>query len=193
MENPGHSAEPRPFAAATAVRSRSRSATTECFDAEVRPGWDILGNANGGYLLTIAARAMSVHLDRPDPVTVTGHYLSPGTPGPLEAEVDEVRSGRRFSTASCTLRAGDKPLLGALGTFSDLSGATGPRKVDAAPPDLPAVEDCVDVSTRKREPGGELSFMDRVDLRLHPEDAGFSRGDPVAQSRQLALVPRDQG
>ena len=51
------------------------------FAGEVHDGWDIAGNANGGYLLAIAGRAMRDASGRPDPVSVTAHYLRPGTPG----------------------------------------------------------------------------------------------------------------
>ena len=61
------------FAKATAVASRGDGT----YDAEVAPGWDIAGNANGGYLLSIAGRAMADAAGRPDPVTITAHYLSP--------------------------------------------------------------------------------------------------------------------
>ncbi len=40
------------FASDTAVRA------TGIYSAEVRPGWDIAGHANGGYLLAIVVRAM---------------------------------------------------------------------------------------------------------------------------------------
>ena len=40
------------------------------YSAAIRPGWDIAGNANGGYLLAIAARAMALDCERPDPVTI---------------------------------------------------------------------------------------------------------------------------
>ena len=34
--------------------------------ATIQPGWDIRGNANGGYLMTVAARAMIEATGRPD-------------------------------------------------------------------------------------------------------------------------------
>ena len=46
------------------------------YSAEIRNGWDIASNANGGYLLSMVARAMRDASGRPDPVSVTGHYLA---------------------------------------------------------------------------------------------------------------------
>ena len=68
---------PGPFATATAVQPIADGQ----WSASIHPGWDIAGNANGGYLLAMATRALAGATGRPDPVTVTAHYLSPGQPG----------------------------------------------------------------------------------------------------------------
>lgn len=51
------------------------------YRAEVQEGWDIAGNANGGYLLSIAARALADAAGYPHPASITSHYLAPGRPG----------------------------------------------------------------------------------------------------------------
>ena len=38
----------------------------EIYKSEIKPGWDIHGNANGGYLMAIGARAMAA-ASRPPP------------------------------------------------------------------------------------------------------------------------------
>ncbi|MGH0036391.1 MAG: thioesterase family protein [Myxococcota bacterium] len=152
----------------------------EVWTTQIARGWDIAGRANGGYLLVLAARAMAEAAGRPDPVTVTAHYLRPGEPGPAEVRASRVRAGRRFATATGVLQAGGRPLLQALGTFSDLEGSSGPERVDAAPPELPAPDDC---TTQGSDEVGGPPFMDRVDLRLHPTDAGFRRGEPSGDMR----------
>lgn len=160
------------------------------YASQVAEGWDILGNANGGYLLATAARACVAESGRPDPVSITAHFLSPGTPGPTTVGVDVQREGRRFSVASAQLLdAGGKVLLSTLGAFSDLSDATGPLKIDAEPPDLPPLQACVGApAPPPGAPGTSLgeagpNFMDQVDLRLHPEDAGFREGRPSGKAR----------
>lgn len=163
--------------------------------ATVQEGWDIAGNANGGYLLAIAARAMAAAADRPDPVTLTAHYLSPGRPGPAEVRTEVVKAGKRFTTVQATLHGADRPLLAVLGTFGDLAptdGAPAPSRVDDAPPDLPPVDDCVALVPG---PGGmPPPFARRVDIRMHPDDAGFSRGEPsgAMQLRGWFRLPDDQ-
>jgi acyl-CoA thioesterase len=146
----------------------------------VHSGWDIGGNANGGYLLAIAARAMAVECGRPDPVTITAHYLAPGRVGAVEAGVQVQKQGRRFAVASATLSAGGKPLLAVLGTFGDLSATeSGIERIGAAPPDLPDPEAC-----HGHTPVfGAPPMSGRIDLRLHPEDAGFASGNPSGEPR----------
>jgi acyl-CoA thioesterase len=168
------------FAEATAVtRSGDHS-----FRAQIHPGWDIAGNANGGYLLAIAGRAMAAAADRPDPVTLTAHYLAPGRPGPITAHTDLVKAGKRFSTVQATLADADdgRPLLAVLGTFGDLArtgGEAPPSRLEAGPPDLPPVEDCIPLVPGTT--GMPPPFAANVDIRMHPDDAGFSRGEPSGQ------------
>ena len=164
------------FASDTAVRAidDGRYAT------EIRPGWDIAGNANGGYLLSVAVRAMRDAAGRPDPVTVTGHYLWPGRPGPASVITEVVRRGRTFTTATGALETGRRRLLQVLGTFGDVSTPMGPERVEAAPPDLPPPDRCVAVDPTETFPP---PFMGRVELRLHPDDAGFAKGAPSGEPR----------
>lgn len=123
-------------------------------------------------------------LGRSDPVSVTGHYLAPGRPGRLRSAVAPLRSGRRFASARALLSDSDgHPVLAALGTFGDLGAAPEPNLLATSPPELPPPEHCVGSSERPREAAAPLSFMDRVDLRLHPEDAGFYRGAPSGEAR----------
>ncbi|MFM7272744.1 MAG: thioesterase family protein, partial [Gammaproteobacteria bacterium] len=141
----------------------------------IRPGWDIAGNANGGYLLAIAARAMALDCERPDPVTITAHYLSPGREGAVEVQTRTVKRGKRFAVASAMLAAAGTPVLQVLGSFGDLSAsADAYERIEAAPPSLPPPDACV-----RHEPArGAPRIFGSIDLRLDPADAGFLRGEP---------------
>jgi acyl-CoA thioesterase len=164
------------FASDTAVRPDG----VGHWATEIKPGWDVAGNANGGYLLSVVVRAMRDATERPDPVTVTGHFLAPGRPGPAHVIAEVVKRGRTLATATGYLEAEGKRLLHVLGTFGDVSEPIGPERVDAAPPDLPPPDACVAVV-----PSGLFPppFMGRVDLRLHPDDAGFATGAPSGEPR----------
>ncbi len=163
------------FAENTAVTRRSET----LYDATIQEGWDVVGNANGGYLLAIAARAMAQAAERPHPVALNAHYLSPGRPGPVTIDPEVIKAGRRFSTVRANIRNDSRELVTLLGSFGDVDALEGPMRIDAEPPALPAPEDCLRIEP---DPAGfPPAMMGKIDLRLHPEDAGFAVGKPSGQ------------
>ncbi|MEM8492168.1 MAG: thioesterase family protein [Pseudomonadota bacterium] len=150
------------------------------YAAEVAPGWDVVGNANGGYLLAIGARAMAAAAGKPHPLSVTAHFLSPGWPGPISIDPQLIKAGRRLSTVRATLMSPEKPLIELLGSFGDLAELDGPARVDSAPPDMPPPDDCPRARANP-EVGFPPNVMDRVDMRLHPLDAKFLEGNPTGE------------
>jgi hypothetical protein len=171
------------FADATAVHRRvteTAAAATDGgtpstrFVAEVKPGWDIGGNANGGYLMAIAGRAMSEAVGRP-PVTLTAHYLRPASAGPCDIDVTTVRSGRRFATATATLAMESGQILQLLGTFGEQTPG-GPALTREAPVDLPDYEEC-EVPPPPTE-GPRPEMFRRLAVRIRPGDEGFRTGNP---------------
>ena len=174
------------FAEATAVTPDPE--VPGAYGAAVAPGWDIGGNANGGYLLSIAARAMTHAAGRPDPVTLTAHYLSPGKAGPLRVETDVVKTGKRFATVRAVMRGPeDKPVIAVLGTFGDLdpsAAADSPTSMHSPPPDLPPVEECIPMRrVAISDEDGPPDFMHNIQLLLHPDDAGFMVGERSGAAR----------
>ncbi len=170
---------PETFADATAVARRTvpSDGPSVVFDSEIKPGWDIGGNANGGYLLAIAGRAMAETVGRP-PLTLTAHYLKPAPAGPCEVEVTTVRSGRRFATATAILRMGETEILRLLGTFGDQTPG-GPSVSFDGPVDLPSYED----SAAPPSPveGPQPAMFERLRIKIRPGDAGFRSGQPSGQ------------
>jgi acyl-coenzyme A thioesterase PaaI-like protein len=164
------------FVDATAVNRLVTETASEVtrFSAEVKPGWDIGGNANGGYLMAIAGRAMAEAVGRP-PVTLTAHYLRPAPAGPCEITVTTVRSGRRFATATATLEMESGQVLALLGTFGEQTPG-GPSLTREAPVDLPDYDDCEIPPLPTDGPGPEM--MRRLAVRIRPGDEGFRTGNP---------------
>jgi len=162
----------------TAVGRTETGAEVVRFAAEVKPGWDIGGNANGGYLLAIAGRAMAEAVGRP-PVTLTAHYLRPAPAGPCDIEVTAVRSGRRFATATATFTMASGQVLALLGTFGDQTPG-GPSLTRETPVDLPDYDDC---ELPPPPTGGPVPEMfRRLAVRIRPGDEGFRTGNPSGRA-----------
>lgn len=163
------------FADATAVRLLSADEAGARFAAEVRPGWDIGGNANGGYLLAIAGRAMAEAVARP-PLTLTAHYLKPATAGSCHVDVSIVRTGGRLATATGRVVIAGAVVIQLVGTFGEQREG-GHTWVRAAPAEVPPYEECV---PRVPAPSGvHHGLMDRLAVRLRPGDDGFAEGRPT--------------
>lgn len=150
--------------------------STDRFSATIAPGWDIAGNANGGYLLAIAARAGSEAAGGRIPVSITAHFLAPGRPGPVSIDTRVEKKGRRFTTVSATMADESRPVLAMLGSFADSDADLNPAtRTEATPPEMPPPEDCVLLEPTETFPP---PFMGKVELRLHPEDAEMTSGIP---------------
>ncbi len=161
------------FAQASAVQP---TGTEGAYAGEIKPGWDIVGNANGGYLMAMAARAASMNAGGRLPATVTAHFMAPGKPGPATIDVRPHKTGRRFSTLDALLSDADRPLLALIGSFSERNVAPHPvTRIETAPPEMPPPDDCIPIEPTETFPP---PFMGRVELRLHPEDASFTSGVP---------------
>lgn len=136
----------------------------------VHPAWNIGQNPNGGYLMSLAMSALgSLDPEHPDPLSITVHYLRPGSSG-VDCEVDAtmVRSGRSLGTARATLSQEGKPRLEVIAALGALGEPTPPR-LAIPPPAIPPPGKCVGRSGD--EQGVDLPILDRVDVRLHPEEA----------------------
>jgi len=167
--------------------SMSRRDSGFSFDSAIAPGWDILGNANGGYLMALAARALTEGTGRPDCVSITAHYLAPCPPGPVRIDVRPVRAGRRFATATASMYLVDqaetvnipgREALRVIATMGDLStDPGGPTHMVGARPDITPWDDCPIVSETSIN---SFAFIhDRLATRIDPRDSGFRDGRPT--------------
>ena len=168
------------FAIATSVTrvDTSQGDGAASFHAEVHEGWDILGNTNGGYLMAMAARAMSEVAERP-PLTLTAHYLSPGSVGAHRIEVGTVRAGRRLATMTGSLvnATTGREVIRLLGTFGGRGESPDYRAGN--PPEIPPYDECNvdrDGDDPDAQPVPELQR--RLAVRLAPGSTGFRSGDP---------------
>lgn len=153
----------------TAVRPTSDAGEPVAgFTTDLTTAWDIAGNPNGGYLLASSLRAIRATATRhPDPISVTTHYLRPGSSGqPADISVDTVRLGNRTSTLRTVMSQDGKPRIASLVTMSDLGLWSGPDAATVEPPPITPVADCLDRSTLPQ--GVDLPILSRVDVCLDP-------------------------
>ncbi|MDZ7684733.1 MAG: thioesterase family protein [Gammaproteobacteria bacterium] len=141
------------------------------YSGTVDAAWNIGENPNGGYLVSIALAALAdvagdVH---PDPVSVTTHFLRPGSPGVIcDIAVQVVRQGRSLSTLRATLSQEGKSRIEVIAAFADLGTSAGVSSdITIAPPELPQPDDCPKRDGKLQ--GVDLPLLSRLDIRLHPD------------------------
>jgi acyl-CoA thioesterase len=154
------------------------------YDTPIRDGWDIMGNANGGYLLALVAEAMRTESGRCDPITMTAHYLSPGVVGDATTKVEVVKQGRRFSTMQASLQRDGKDVIRVIGSFGNIDADPVQPKRTIEIPSIPAYADC----PSRGAGDGAPAIMNKVPVRLHPDDVGFATGEPSGRATMRGWV-----
>lgn len=159
------------FDAATAL-----SGAAPVFGVTLDGRWDGTRGTNGGFLLALATRAIGAVLPFPDPVVVSGFYLRPGTPGPLEIATEAIRAGKTTAFGQASLRQQGKEVLRATAAFSDLTAAatrSGPSYTGTRPPALPPPGRC-DVLEPAELRG--ITLAERIEYRADKLPSWVTRG-----------------
>ena len=151
----------------------------------VSPRWEVFGGApNGGYLVSLGMSALQAELDRPDPATVTAQFLAPCEVGPVDIEVEVLRTGRRIGTAVARLIQDGEERVRVTGMLTDLTRASGLTVETGAPPDLPPVDECIAPPQDVDLP----AVIRRFDVRLDPSTAGWVVGQPSGTARMAGWI-----
>ncbi|OLT40303.1 hypothetical protein BJF86_05790 [Serinicoccus sp. CNJ-927] len=184
------------------------------YAADLTDGWAVGGGLNGGYLLAVNGNALrAANPTKPDPISMSAHYLSASVAGPATVQTRTVREGRSTTTVAADLVQGEEVPITALATYGDLCRLADEVATTADGLVLPPPEECVPNTMAPEElrrfaPTMELTAHVRAVpapgwLRVRhatctiaggmfEEDCGVwdSAGRLVAQSRQLARAPR---
>ena len=150
------------------------------YDTPVEDRWDINGNANGGYLLALAASAMRAESGRAHPVSISMHYLSPAPAGPATTACEVVKAGRRLSTVVASMSRDGRDIVRSIGTFGDVDASIGSQSNTLTPPEMAPFEEC---PKRPSNPDLPPGLSSRLDMRLHPDDTGFATNEPNGIAR----------
>lgn len=146
---------------------------------EIADGWDIGGVPNGGYVMSFAVSSMLIASERPDPVSVTAHFLRPAAPGHLTVTTEVVKTGRSFTTISASAIQDDLEILRLLGVFGDLDSMGGLESVTATAPDVEVASRCVLIKERQGHP---FAFAQKVRQLIDPSTAGYLLGDATGKA-----------
>lgn len=151
--------------------------------ARLEEGWDIFGVTNGGYLMSIATRAMEAETDGRVLISAAGSFMNPANPGPVDISVVTLKRGRSLSTLRATITRQGRDLVFVTGVYADPDRTINEASLSqGAPPDLPPAEDCV---LTEPSPDAPIPppFTGKVELRVPPEDVESFGTSTQARSR----------
>jgi len=72
-----------------------------------------------------------------------------------------------------------RPVVKAVGLFGDLDATSGPQHDVTERPELPPFDQC----RTREQPMGSSGLFNRLNMRLHPDDTAFSRGEVPGHAR----------
>jgi acyl-CoA thioesterase len=152
------------------------------YRADLAEGWVVGGGVNGGYQLAVIGNAIGTALPaKPNPIAMSAYFLSPGAPGPATVAVDVRREGRSVATVAADLVQGDDTRITVLATYGDLGGLVGDVLTTAPPIELPPLDECVSNSFAPPEFRKIAPLLDRFDMRFHPDQVGWTVGNPSGE------------
>jgi acyl-coenzyme A thioesterase PaaI-like protein len=139
---------------------------------------------NGGVLIGAMLRAVLDTSPHPYPVATNAHFLRVPAIAPARVTVTWLKHGKTTAVARVSLSQDDAPMIEAMVATGPLNGESDPvpggtvvagaaesLSWTGPPPDLPPIEECVEV----RAAGG---LRGQVELRLDPATAGWMRRSP---------------
>lgn len=164
-------------------------------------GW-LIGHAiNGGVLMALGLGAVAKGLTASGhtaPLVWSAHFLSAAVAGPVEVAVEVLRAGRTVSTAQVrvvqTPDAGAAPVerVRLVGTFGDVARTATVHRAPT-PPELPPPGECLPATREASPAAAAITMLDRLDVRIDPDTAGFAVGRPTQRGVIRAWVRMRDG
>lgn len=150
----------------------------------------MIGNAvNGGLVMAAGLTALGQHLAHDpsestthlDPVVQSAYFMTACQPGPFTARTEVMRTGRTLSTGQISISqtdGGGEPVerMRAIGSFGNLEDVVADRQASA--PEIPPPDQCVSSDQAPPDFLANSRFLERLDLRLDPDTAGWAVGKP---------------
>jgi acyl-coenzyme A thioesterase PaaI-like protein len=170
--------------------------------AMVTPGGTAPPAVNGGVLIATVLRAVLDTSPHPHPVATTAHFLRMARLAPAQVEVSWLKHGKTAATARAALIQDGQPVLdmtvttgrvpgepGGPGESGETGGANSAGEAHGAeeltwtgpPPDLPPIEDCVDLGPWRGSTSadGAEGYAMQVRILLDPATTGWRHGEPA--------------
>jgi hypothetical protein len=139
------------------------------FRAVLNPDWEIWGPA-GGYLATIALRAVGAHTAAARPASLCCHYLSVPRSGPVEVWTETAAGTARAEAVRVRMVQEERPVLDAQ-VWAVGAGLSGPDRPWRPAPDVPGAAELGSLAAEADAAGlPPIPFWRNLEVRAVPAD-----------------------
>ncbi|MFX0084369.1 MAG: thioesterase family protein [Candidatus Hodarchaeota archaeon] len=138
------------------------------FEIEISSDWNIVA-PNGGYLMAIAGKVISIISDYQIPLSMTAYYHKPASPGYANLVIDRIIKSKRIITANISLIQNNRVVISYSGMYTQKNAFSGITLVQKQPI-LPDPSVCIEI------PNSPLSFFKQVRLAVPREQLDWLQG-----------------
>lgn len=157
------------------------------WQGKVSKNWFFGSAPHGGYMMSMAARAMSQLFSQDEykhtvPVSITATFVEQAAAGDVNGTIEVQRRGKRFTQAVSKVMQDGRPCLQLVAVYGAQELYDGEVCSDFVAPIIPCPQECVPLSSRG------IPFRDQVETRLVPEDARYFPNGGKEQMELLGWV-----
>ncbi len=149
-----------------------REIAPSVYSGTISENWLINNNPNGGYLMSILAKAMADKSQKKSTPIITANYISRCKPGAIEVTVEEITVSRQFNRYEAKLFQDGDEKVRALGTFADINSECSINRNESPQPELSEKKTCIGMPS---VPG--YTVFENLELLLDPACAGWLQGN----------------
>src|SRR5437868_10482061 len=155
----------------------------QTYDVCLDSGYAIGVALNGGYLMAVMLRAVVDASPHAHPVSTSVQFLKAAKPGPAQARLEQLKTGRTASFYRASLIQEGVPQVEMLVTTATLNDVEPDYCAEAVHP-MPPLEECLRLPTPKEFSG--MNINAQMELVYDPPTIGWLRGQPTGRPETRA-------
>ena len=145
----------------------------------VQRGWRTGKVPNGGYILAIAGRVLREALPHRDPLGVNALYLAPTHLGPIECQVEVLRSSRNNTHATVKMSQLGELKVQVTAIYTDLDALQGEDWLVEPRPFIAPVAECENAANTRKLMCGWIVPVTATSVSLMAA-VSCAAGSPIA-------------
>lgn len=141
------------------------------FSGRIAENWSVNGIPNGGYLISILAKAMLQSNEMQATPIITANFLNRCEPGAVKVLIEKMSTSRQFDRLQAELHQNGKEKIRAFGTFAKRNSDCISERYEVSAPRITELGKCLSVPEIPN-----YTLFSQLDIRLDPVCTGWMSG-----------------